>query len=249
MMRSVSLSLAALARTASDLQRPLGRLSSPSGHICPLDSLSHPNQWLWMHGVRCGSIVDEVAVPSCWGMEAEGLVTVAADRSAHVVVFEPWHQALRSPADAEALVADATLRLLGVSTPPPNETPIELSNAFWLDQLLEICLISPLGEPPPWPVLASLHPCAARAAKAGLARPERGFLAPTWAELRTDVIDGRAPWVPLTPTLAAWFDEGSLARWLHASYPDVATMLEELAELLQPADFDRVLTTLTPSQR
>ena len=174
MMRSVSLSLAALARSASDLHRPLGRLNTPSGQICPLDSLSLPNQWPWMHGARCGPIVDEVAVPCGWWGEAKGPVTVAADRFAHIVVFEPWGEGLRLPANAEALAVDATLRLLGVSTPPPDETPVELSNTFWLDQLLEICLISPLGEPPPWPILAALHPCATRASIPGLVRHERG---------------------------------------------------------------------------
>jgi hypothetical protein len=248
-MRSVSLSLAALARSASDLHRPLGRLNTPSGQICPLDSLSRPNQWPWMHGARCGPIVDEVAVPCGWWGEAKGPITVAADRFAHIVVFEPWGEGLRLPANAEALAVDATLRLLGVSTPPPDETPVELSNTFWLDQLLEICLISPLGEPPPWPILAALHPCATRASIPGLVRHERGFPAPTWKELRVDIINGRVPWVPLAPTLAAWFDEGSLARWLHAGYPDVATMLDELAELLRPVDFERVLATLTSSQQ
>lgn len=250
-MRSVSRSLAALARTASDLQRPLGRLSSPAGHLCPLDSLSHPNQWRWMHGARCGPIIDEVAVPCGWCIDGEGPIIVAANRSAHVVVFEPCHNILRLPADVEALVVDAALRLLGVCTPPPTETPSELSDVFWLDQLLELCMRSPLGEPPSWPIMAALHPCATttRVAVSGLVQPTQASAMSTWEQLRTDIIDGRVPWVPLTPTLAAWFDDGSLARWLHASFPDVATMLNELAELLSPVDFARVLATLTSSHR
>ena len=249
MMRSVSHSLAALARTASALQRPLGRLSFPSGHLCPLDSLSRPNQWRWMHGARCGPSVDEVAVPYGWCIDGEGPITVAVNRCAHAVVFEPCRDALRLPANAEALVVDAALRLLGVSTPPPNETPSELIDAFWLDQLLGLCMISPLGEPPSWPILAALHPCTTGFPVSGLVRHEQASAMSTWEQLRTDVMNSRVPWVPLTPTLAAWFDEGSLARWLHAGFPDTETMLNELAELLPPVDFERVLASLTSSQR
>lgn len=245
-MQSVSLSLSILAQTASELRRPLGRLGSAPAELCPLDSLSHPERWLWMQGVRCGPAIIEVAVPCGWCVEAERPITVAADRTGEVLVHEPCLLKPRRPAEVESLVADATLRLLGAATPPPTYAPSVLSDVFWLDQLLEICLISPLGEPPPWPVLASLHPCASGAATPELIRHERDRAMSTWRVLQNDLIEARAPWVPVTPALAAWFDEGSLARWLQATYPDVSTMLGELAELLRKADFQRVLATLLP---
>jgi hypothetical protein len=244
MMRSVSLSLSNLARTASDLRRPLGRLSAAPNDPCPLDSLSRPERWLWMHGVRCGPAINEVAVPCGWCVEAQQAITVAADRTGEVLVYEPCLREPRRPVLVEGLIADATLRLLGAATPPPSSSPRVLSDVFWLDQLLEICLLSPLGEPPPWPVLASLHPCFSGAATPELIRHERDRTLSTWAELQNDVIRARVSWVPVTPALAAWFDEGSLARWLNASYPDVSTMLDELAELLRDVDFQRVLATL-----
>lgn len=199
-----------------------------------------------MHGVRCGPAIGEVAVPCGWCVEAEQAITVAADRTGEVLVFEPCLRETRRPDLVEDLLADATLRVLGASTPAPISCPSALSDVFWLDQLLEICLLSPLGEPPPWPVLAASHPCASGAATPELIRHERDRTLSTWAELRSDVIGARMSWVPVTPALAAWFDEGSLARWLHACCPEVSTMLDELAELLREADFQRVLATLAP---
>lgn len=250
LMRSVSPSLSELAHAASDLGRPIGRLDSSShtanavDTLCPLDSLAQPQRWLWMHGVRCGPVVAEVAVPCGWCVASDRAITVAADRHGVALIYEPCQAELRAPRDVEELVADATLRLLGAPTPPPWQTPDQLCDAHWLDQLLEICLISPLGEPPPWQILASLHPCATRSATPELIRHERQRSMSTWASLKTEIIEGRAPWGSLDPALAAWFDEGSMARWLWTAYPDQSTMLNELEELLRPADFGRVIATI-----
>ena len=249
-MRSVSPSLTELARTASDLERPLGRLGPSSttigsrGALCPLDSLARPRRWPWMHGVRCGPVVAEVAVPCGWCAKSDQPITVAADRLGTALIYEPCQVEPRLPAEVEELLADATLRLLGAPTRSPWQSPASLTDAHWLDQLLEVCLISPLGEPPPWPILATLHPCATGVATPELIRHERQRSMSTWATLKAEIIDGRAPWVSLTPTLATWFDEGSLARWLLAAYPDQSTMLGELEELLRPADFGRVAATI-----
>ena len=44
----------------------------------------------------------------------------------------------------------------------------------------------------------------------------------------------------ITPTEAAWFDDGSFARWVLAVFPDPADVVDDLGELLAPAVVDLV---------
>lgn len=244
-MRPVPPSLSTLAHHAGDLERPLARLS---GSAFPLSSLAHGRHWRWMHGVRCGPAATEVAVPFVRCFVCGVLRVIAADRDGEVVVFDACLQRPRRPDALEELVVDAALRLLGLPTPPPVDSPATLSDTVWLDQVFDLCLLSPVGEPPPWTMLSALHPCARGVPTPEAIRHERQRSLGSWTDLRTAVLEGGAGWVPAPAALAEWFDEGSFARWIRGAVPDPETMVEELAELLRPPDFRRVLSTLDLGQ-
>ena len=244
-MRSVPPSLSTLARHASDSHRPLARVS---GAAFPLNSLAGGQHWSWMHGVRCGSAVTEVAVPFEWCMVCDMPLTIAADRSGEAVVFDACFEHPRGPGVLDELVVDAALRLLGIATPMAVDSPGVVSDGIWLDQIFDLCLLSPLGEPPPWPMLGALHPCARGVPTPEMIRYERQRSLGSWSGLREAVLDGCAGWVPVSAALAQWFDEGSVARWTQATAPDPQTMIDELADLLRPADLRRVLSTLDQDQ-
>jgi len=240
-MRSVPSSLSILAHHATGLSRPLARVS---GSSFPLGSLATNRHWSWMHGVRCGPAVTEVAVPFDWCAACDAPLSMAADRNGTLVVVDLCFDGPRRPRPLEDLVVDAALRLLGVATPEATATPAAVSDGVWLDRIFDLCLLSPLGEPPAWPMIAALHPCARGIPTSEMIRYERERSLGTWSALRGEVLDGHADWLPVPVALADWFDEGSFARWAQATIPDMATMVGDVAELLRPSDFRRVLSTL-----
>jgi hypothetical protein len=111
-------------------------------------------------------------------------------------------------------VPDALRRCLNLPTPSPESSPAELAAADWLDALAD----DATAEPP--------------------------MPAGTWEELRWQVI-ARTRIVPnLTPTLAAWMDEGMFARWMAGTYPRTADQLAAVRRVVNGRVYRRVRATL-----
>lgn len=191
-------------------------------------------------GTRFASSVDAVASRIGFGGPGSPPPILAVDRDGEAVLFDPLLDVPYDVGAEPSIALDAAWRALGLQTPAPDRSVAEYLDAVWLDRILDLTLDAPLGEPPAWAVAASLHPSAPP--RSGLMSPEhlvhhRRGDAVGWADFREAVIERRTGWPPITAGLAAWFDEGSFCRHLMAQLPEPSVVLDELAELLAPADF------------
>jgi len=246
MTRPVPRYLHRLARAAIRQDRPVGLADNTVvaltlGHSSP--------DWTHVHGVRCGPEVRAIAYPFGWCDEFDMPLALAINRSDTAIVVDPHRADALFVDDGESLLIDAARRVLGLPTPAPGATPLHLNDMVWLHRIFELTLDSPLGEPPPWPLLACLHPLSDGSHTPEGLRHRRGALRTDWQSVHQLAQATGVDWVPLTPTGAAWFDLGSFSRWLLASLPDPATVLRELGELLRPSDYTRVAGTLALSER
>jgi hypothetical protein len=160
-------------------------------------------------------------------------------------------------------VADACHRALGLATPPPPATTLELWTIWWLDHLVEAA-VDPGGSGPvrSWADAVTHHP-ATWLSWPGRRRhddtlavpppgPEPSVLAASaqavadawpWSRLRDDpgVLDHPAP--GLAADLAAWMDDGMFARWALSRYPSPADLLDACCAVL-PVDVAVRLATV-----
>ncbi len=246
MTRSTPSALFGLAKATIEHQRPLGLVE---GRIVALTLRPGAPDWTDVHGLRCGPAVAAAAFSFGWSDRCDRPLAFALDRHHTAIVADPQLTEPLFVDEEDSLLLDAARRVLGLHTPPPNRTPLELNDAVWLDRMLEMVLGHPLGEPPLWPVLASLHPLSDGCPTPETLRHHRNSLRTDWSEVHELASAIGVDWVPLTAAGAAWFDAGSLSRWLFAALPEPSTMLTELRELLRPSDFARVSTSLSLSGR
>jgi len=246
MTRPVPRYLHRLARAAIRQDQPVGLAENT---VVALTLSRGEPDWTQVHGVRCGPEVRAIAFPFGWCVEFDMPLALAIDRRDTAIVVDPHRPDALFVDEPESLLLDAARRVLGLPTPPPDTTPLHLNDMVWLHRILELTLDSPLGEPPPWPLLACLHPLSnGNHTPEGL-RHRRKALHTDWHSVHRLAQTTGVDWVPLTPAGAAWFDLGSFSRWLLAALPDSATMLQELGELLRPSDYTRVASTLALSER
>ncbi|MGI8791974.1 MAG: hypothetical protein ACR2H3_02145 [Acidimicrobiales bacterium] len=120
---------------------------------------------------------------------------------------------------SQGLVSDTLHRCLALPTPRPD-VPVDAFFArIWLDA---ISAHTPDGDTLDWPAAARLHPAMTEATDNGLDRRANQMArAIGWDGVRWQTVEGR--WRPgrLTPVAAAWFDDGSFARWVQ---PDPAEL-------------------------
>ncbi|MEM9201971.1 MAG: hypothetical protein AAGC53_09940 [Actinomycetota bacterium] len=193
-------------------------------------------------GVRFGPAVDAVAMT----VGPSGPV-LAVDRTGEAVLVDANETVPEAapPPSAGALLLDVARRSLGLATAPPDRPVADLVDTVWLDRALRCTLDAPLGEPPGWLALARLHPCGdARTPASCELLHYRRSCSPTWAALRTQVLDGVTAWTPVSPSLAAWFDPGSFARHAFAVLPEPSAALADLHDLLRPVDAERIARTV-----
>lgn len=194
-------------------------------------------------GTRFGGSVDAVASRVGFGRPHSPPPVVAVDRYGEAVMLDPLLDAPYDVSDEPSIVVDAALRALGLDTPAPDRTVAAFLDTVWLDRALAATLDAPLGEPPGWGELAALHPCAPAGPR--LLSPEhlvhrRRSDAHSWSAFRSSLIDRAITWPPISGSLAAWFDPGSLCRHLFSLLPEPEVVRAELGELLSPHDVARI---------
>jgi hypothetical protein len=140
---------------------------------------------------------------------------------------------------------------LGLATPPCERTPLDLLDAAFIESVLDMLLGADLGSSrPTWIDLCPSHPLSGSLAitPTELCRRRFDVAAISWSEVRHRITDhvgypdpeltpavARWPDPELTPAVVRWLDDGSLARWLLARYPEPAQMLDDVCELLDTA--------------
>lgn len=141
---------------------------------------------------------------------------------------------MATPGAGEGALADACSRALGVPTAPPPYGSGLLWALAWLDAIVEAAG-EPIRRPADPERLARLHVAwkpGTRAAE--LAAQARNYtrLHP-WSRLRDE------PWLlpslaygSLDPVLAAWMDDGMLARWSLGAYPDLSRLVRDVEAIV-----------------
>ena len=130
--------------------------------------------------------------------------------------------------DGTGPLDDLCHRIIGLGTPPPDTPARRFLDALWLDRVLAEALGRPLGAAGPCPdTVLEL-------------RPE----AQGWPELRQSCAAGRLAIPGVGPTDAAWFDDGSFARWAVRSTPDPCEALADLAHLLRRSSWEALRSGL-----
>ncbi len=177
-------------------------------------------------------------VPDCWG--AVGLLTPGAamrpgelqPRGIAVAHVSPrrgttstaicWGDRVELLEGGVGRADDLCRRMLGLPTPRPDEPPCRFLHRVWVDRVLGRVLDGPPGGAPSAAEVASLRP---------------GPVA-DWDELRWLCSSGRLELPGVNPVAAAWFDEGSLHRWVLAGLPDPVEALGDLEQLLPAASLE-----------
>lgn len=179
---------------------------------------------------------------------------VARDRATATVLAGAGGSTLiESP--PEGLVADALRRTLGLTTPAPDISVGTLVEAGWLDAIAGVAFGGP-ERISSWSQLARLHPLAGAdgvPSADDLARDVAELeAASSWRRLR-HLAELRSPRVGRPPggtetSPAAWFDDGSFARWATRNLPDPSELLGSLMTVLPlgvAAQLCRALTSVT----
>lgn len=141
-------------------------------------------------------------------------------------------------------VDDAIRRVLGVTTAPPPATTHRLWALQWLDAIVASVAPSDHRLPPDSADVLALHPAVDAfdlphrdlTIDAVLDATDRLVELRTWSWLRTRCVDGPSddhhPWNEVDPVLAAWFDDGSFARWLLGCWPELPELVEAALALV-----------------
>ena len=140
------------------------------------------------------------------------------------------------PHPPEGAIPDACRRALGLPTAPPPASTGILWAVVWLDRMVEAA-----GEPvdrsrfASFDGVAELHPAAVPGQPAeALPDAAARFTAEhPWSRLRAE--PHLLPWPvahEVTPEVAAWMDDGMLARWALTAYPDVFDLARSLSPLV-----------------
>lgn len=213
--------------------------TKPLEGIAPAEALMGtvvPEHW-WAFGLAVGGWVRP--------MGPEGRVGERAGRAANVVVVTRSGEIVsRTRIDgrtmteppAYGITLDAIQRALGLPTAPPLVTTGHYFSAIWLESVIAVSARRPRGgRRLRWSEVCRLHPTFMVLADAdpGDSAVELAAMAIErscrWERLRWLVVEGAWPERTLTPTEAAWFDEGSFSRWVLGNRPPLPTLLDDVA--------------------
>jgi hypothetical protein len=141
------------------------------------------------------------------------------------------------------VLRDLLLRALGCPTKPPAVGVVELLATVWLAELA-----TAESRPWDWPKVARRHwalrlrPEHAADELVVVAVEVAGELG--WEGVRGGVAGTGWPGV-CTAEEAAWFDDGSFARWVLGSFPPVTDLAAAVTARLRPSVARRVVAALT----
>lgn len=221
--------------------------------LCALPPGVHPADALLGHVVPPAWVAAGVVAPARAHAldrpaEAEAAtVVVLADRGGQVTSHGTG---IDGPEGSEPMVGrvpDLVRRTLGLPTEPPQGTAAEWWRACWLDALVAGAAAHPgLTVDRARPLTSTLPLVLVEALVAEPTLCEDGG----WPRLRElaalpeppddpGLAAVRATMTPFVePATAAWFDDGSFARWLLAALPSVDELLELAAALVPPTTLD-----------
>jgi hypothetical protein len=195
----------------------------PDVGILPLDGLAPadallgvvaPDHWAAV-GVASMGWARSLDRPAGRGVRTEVVVLVARD--GHVVGRVRHGGEVLTEPPASGLVLDGLQRALGLPTAPPDVRVADFVAMAWLEGVVAAGRAH--RQPPPLSEIGTLLPALA----------EGGL---DWSRLRALVIDGRWQEPGLTPTDAAWFDDGAFSRWVISGRPSLAALLSELRRVV-----------------
>lgn len=139
---------------------------------------------------------------------------------------------------AYGLTVDGLQRAMGLPTAPPDVCVTQLLTTAWLERVLEVGRNR--RRPLSWSAIIALHPAqevlGAAAGDGDLVQLNRQMdTAVTWGRLRWWAIEGRWEVPGLTPTDAAWLDDGAFSRWALAGRSPLPRLVAALAGVIGPA--------------
>jgi hypothetical protein len=178
-------------------------------------------------------------------------VTVLIDRSGGAAgVMRLADDVVPLPGRPEGTVADACRRVLGLPTAPPPPSTLVLWTLTWLDRLVDAASRADASTRlTTWADVADLHAAAGPTVGRPGCAPDPVSLAASaaalaeawpWSRLRAEPAVADVPGPPLPPELAAWMDDGMLARWLLSRVPGEADLMAAVHALLAPVLADGV---------
>lgn len=143
------------------------------------------------------------------------------------------------PVDAgrpAGLILDCLLRALDRPTDPPPVAALEVLVVAWCQALAALGRTGDrAGGRWSWPAAIAAAP-----------PPEP--IGVTWGDLRWAAVDGAVPVADLSPSTAAWMDDGMFARWVLPAVPDLRVAQAAAAAVLTDAarrHLDTLVTALT----
>jgi hypothetical protein len=136
----------------------------------------------------------------------------------------------------EGRIDDYCRRALGIATPAPDHTSIELWALHWLGAVID-------AVPSTWAEVAALHPAIVLAvtqpASDGLPAVEslvelgNAFASVAgWEHLRRECAKGHIQLPDMPRSLAIWHDEGSFSRDVLGEWPSVAELAASAIDVL-----------------
>ena len=225
--------------------------------LCALPEGVHPSEALLGHHVPPSWVASGVVAPA-WvrpveqaaarGTGTRTTVVVLVGRDGHVARHAVGVDGIEAGGEAPVgRIPDLLHRTLGLPTPAPGLPAAEWWRACWLDALVASAADEPGAAPDPTQPLTSTLP--PELVQALVAEPGRCTEA-GWSRIRELAAAPDPPEAPgpaavraavtpfVDPTVAAWFDDGSFARWLLDALPSVDELLELAAALVVPATLD-----------
>lgn len=242
-----------LHRETAELSLGFWELPPVTGHpMAPLVGFRAPGCWDAIGLISSGRLrqLDQPATEP-----TRVTSTVLADRSGEVAsVLAEAGKEVRFLADPPVgVVPDVLARVLGLDTPPPEQTVASLVDLTWLDRLAgDLLARPPRGRS--WRWLADRHPLRGTGPL-----PEAGDLAVrtavyasgrSWFAVGSRISGTELPAARCGPpggtTLRAgeWFDEGSLSRWILRDLPPAESLLPDLLAVLPPDVGESLLLAL-----
>jgi hypothetical protein len=171
-------------------------------------------------------------------------VVVLVARDGHVVSRVRQGDQVMTEPPASGITLDCLQRALGLPTAPAAVPVSHLLSLLWLDRVVRAA--RGRRQPLRWGQVSRLHPAVELAAAIpGVADTylesvvEELDRSVNWDRLRQLVMAGGWPVFGITPEEAAWFDGGSLSRWVFAQWPSVPVLLAEVRRALPSAEARR----------
>lgn len=192
-------------------------------------------------GGRPSEAADRVRVRSTVLVDRAGTISgcLTVD-DGETIVSAPSHGAM----------VDVLLRAMRCPTPPPAVSTTELFALAWLSEISAVGAVE--RRPLTWAAAARLHPGMRMLASDGMRLAaddvERVGRALGnvcgWDVLRWQVVEQGSGIAGCSRAEAAWFDDGSFARWAVSSYPPLPALVAEASRALVPSAVRRLRKVL-----